>query len=272
MNEHSNGWAVVTGASSGLGAEFARQLGAKGYDLVLVARRKDRLDELASQIHRDHQARVLTFERDLSETNAGGRLVSDLDREAIAPVLLVNNAGIGQHGAAVDLSIAQALHMIRLNVGALTELALELGKRMALRGSGAIINVASTAAFQPTPYFAVYAATKAYVASLSQALSCELSPRGVRVLAHCPGPTRTEFFSANGVDVGAYESMAMSTERCVRVALRALERRRWLVVPGFLNRLGAWAAQVMPTWLVIRVAARVMRPPTPKSGNSPTSP
>ena len=150
--------------------------------------------------------------------------------------------------------------MLDLNVRSLTELSLALGAKMAARGSGAIINVASTGAFQPAPYVAAYAATKAYVLSFTQALAWELAPRGVRVLAMCPGATKTEFFEAGQVHIQVSDMFYMSAERCVRIALGALDGGRRVVVTGWMNAVAAWFARVMPQWIVVPVSARMMRP------------
>jgi uncharacterized protein len=155
--------------------------------------------------------------------------------------------------------------MVQLNVTALTELSLILGKAMAARGGGAIVNVASTAAFQPSPYFAVYAATKAYVLSFSLALNRDLACRGVRVLALCPGATRTEFFERGGVRVDAGDFFFMTAEKCVRIGLNALEREGAIVVTGLLNKALSFASRMSPLWLCTRVAGFIMRPKSPPS-------
>jgi len=256
----SRGWAVVTGASAGLGADFARQLAARGHDVVLTARRRDRMETLATDLRAKHGIETLVVECDLGVHEGPARLLAALDERAIVPTLLVNNAGFGVHGLAVDLPVARQLEMIDLNVRALTHLSLALGAKMVARGSGAIINVGSTGSFQPAPYFAAYAATKAYVLSFSQALAWELAPRGVRVLAHCPGPTKTEFFEAGAVHIDVGAALYMTSEKCVALALRAFDRGRRVVVTGWLNALGAWFGRVMPQWIVVPVSARMMRP------------
>lgn len=256
----TNGWALVTGASSGLGAELARQLAARSHDLVLTARRRERLEALAAELRGRHGIDVLVIPCDLGAPGGPGEILATLEGKGIVPTILVNNAGFGVHGLAVEQSLPRQLEMIDLNVRSLTELALAFGARMAARGSGAIINVASTGAFQPAPYVAAYAATKAYVLSFSQALAWELAPRGVRVLALCPGATKTEFFEAGQVHIGVSDLFYMSAERCVRIALRALDGGRRVVVAGWMNAIAAWLARVMPQWLVVPVSARMMRP------------
>src|SRR5258706_15422839 len=188
----AKGWALVTGASSGLGVEFARQLAARGHGVILVARRRDRLEEVAAELRAKYRVDALVFERDLGVAGAATHLVAELDSRGITPEVLINNAGFGIHGTAIDVPIERATAMIQLNITALTELTIAVGAKMAMRGTGGILNVSSIGAFQATPTFAVYAAAKAYVASFSQAIARELAPRGVRVTALCPGPTRPE--------------------------------------------------------------------------------
>jgi short-subunit dehydrogenase len=237
----SRGWALVTGASSGLGAEFARERG----HAVTPAR---------------HGIDAIVIEADLGVAGAAALFVRDLDARGITPEVLINNAGFGTHGLAVDLPLDRSTQMLQLNVTTLTELTVAVGSRMAARGSGAILNVASTSAFQPTPFFAVYGATKAYVTSFSQAMARELAPRGVRVTVLCPGPTRTEFFEVNDVTAAIPEPLVMSAERCVAAGLRGLESGQAVVIPGFLNALAAWFARVSPLWMVVRTSEWLMRP------------
>ena len=259
----SKGWAVVTGASAGLGVEFARQLSTRGYDVVLTARRRDRLEQLAKELEAARGVKTMVIECDLSAPGASDVILRALDERGIVPEVLVNNAGIAAHGPAIDFPVERATAMIDLNVTSLTELSLAIGAKMAARGSGGIVNVSSTASFQPMPHFAVYAATKAFVTSFSMALARELAPSGVRVVAHCPGPTKTEFNDANDVRADAGEWMYMSAERCVALGLGALFRGRSLVVTGLFNRIGAFFARRTPLWLVTRITGLIMRPSRP---------
>jgi len=216
-------------------------------------------------VQRDAGAEAVVLESDLSAPGASADLLRALDARGIEPVLLVNNAGVGMHGPALEQSVEKTLAMIQLNVVALTELSLVLGRQMAKRGSGGILNVSSTASFQPNPYFAVYGATKAFVTSFSVALARELSGSGVRVLAHCPGPTRTEFNDVSDMRAGAgqAEFLYMSAERCVAIGLRALERGRWVKVTGLMNAIGAFFSRRSPLWLVTIVTGMLMRPTRP---------
>jgi short-subunit dehydrogenase len=267
-------WALVTGASSGLGAEFARQLAGRGYDVVLVARRRDRLEKLAGELMA-HGRGTIVLGQDLASAGAVTSLLQELDARGIAPELLVNNAGVGMYGWALDHSAARVEALLRVNVLALTELALALGLRMAERGSGDIINVSSTASLQPDPWLAVYGASKAYVTSFSMALAEEVGRRGVRVLTLCPGLTDTEFNQAAGVRA-AHDArwMYMSAAECVAVALRALDRKRRFAIAGWMNRIAAFAARHAPLTWVTRVNGWLMAPgrrPALPEGEGPSA-
>jgi uncharacterized protein len=203
------GVALITGASAGLGAEFARQLSKRGCRLVLAARRKDRLDSLAAEL-----GHARSVEIDLSGEDAAAELIRNLSDAGETVDLLVNNAGFGLHGRFDKADPKRLRQMVDLNCGALTDLCREVLPAMVERRSGAILNVASTAAFQAGPGMAVYFATKAYVLSLSEALHEEVRRFGVRVTALCPGPTRTEFGEVAGFKGnGAFDRFAMEQGR-----------------------------------------------------------
>lgn len=243
----------MTGASAGLGAEFARQLSSRGYRLVLAARRKDRLDALAAELGNARPASV-----DLSAPGSVAELVADIAAAGERIDLLVNNAGFGLYGDFHQADAGRLAEMVEVNCSALTRLCRAVLPAMIERRSGAILNVASTAAFQPGPHMAVYFATKAYVLSLSEALHEEARPFGVKVSALCPGPTRTEFgevahFRGNG----GFDRLAMTPERVVRAGLQGLERNRAVVIPGLVNTAGAIAAQLAPRALVRRIAGAI---------------
>jgi len=242
--------ALITGASAGLGAEFSRQLSKKGYRLVLAARRKDRLDALVDELG---DARAV--EIDLSRAGAAAELIRDIESAGEQIDLLVNNAGFGLRGRVVALDPARQREMIDLNCGALTELCRAVAPAMAGRGSGAILNLASTAAFQPGPYMAVYFATKAYVLSFTEALHEELKPHGVKVSALCPGPTRTEFGEVAGIrTLGQFDRLAMESGPVVRAGLEGLEANRAIVIPGAVNKAGAWSTRLVPRSIVRKIA------------------
>src|SRR6476661_2046330 len=249
----SNAVALVTGASAGLGVEFARQLSKRGHKLVLAARRKDRLDELAKELG---NARAVAI--DLSKANAAAKLMADLEAAGEQVEILVNNAGFGLIGRFAELDAKRERQMIDLNVGALTDLCRGVAPGMIKRKGGAILNVASTAAFQPGPKMAVYFATKAMVLSLSEALHEELKPKGVKVSCLCPGPTRTEFGEVAGFGGnGLFDRVAMTAEQVVAAGLAGLDRNRAVVVPGWMNKLTAGGTRFVPRVVTRKIAGAI---------------
>lgn len=245
--------ALVTGASAGLGVEFARQLSKRGYRLLLAARRKARLEELAKELG---NARSIVI--DLSKPNAAGKLMSDIEANGETVDLLVNNAGFGLIGKFAELDAKRLRQMIDLNVGTLTELCRAVAPGMIERNSGGIINVASTAAFQPGPKMAVYFATKAFVLSLTEALHEELKPHGLHVTCLCPGPTRTEFGEVAGFGGNRmFDKVAMDSPEVVLAGLDGLEKNRAVVVPGVLNKLGAAGTRFAPRPVVRKIAGAI---------------
>ncbi|MFE0461302.1 SDR family NAD(P)-dependent oxidoreductase [Kitasatospora sp. NPDC058965] len=250
--------ALITGASSGLGAEFARQLAARGHDLVLVARSADRLEQLAAELRTGHGVEAHVLVQDLAEPDAAGRIGAELTARRLEVDLLVNNAGFGTCGRFEELSAAREREELLVNVVAPVDLAHQVLPGMLARGRGAVVNVASSAAYQPTPYFAVYGASKTFVLNFSLALRQEYRRRGVRVLAVCPGPVATGFFDVIGTERAAVGRMAQPAD-VVRSALRALDRDRAYVTPGLSNLPTAHLAPRRPRAFVAAVAARVTR-------------
>jgi Short-chain dehydrogenases of various substrate specificities len=245
--------ALITGASAGLGVEFARQLSARGHRLVLVARRKDRLEALARELG---NARAVAI--DLSKANAAAKVIADIEAAGEQVDVLVNNAGFGLIGKFVKRDARQLRQMIDLNVGTLTDLCRAVAPQMIARKSGAILNVASTAAFQAGPNMAVYFATKAFVLSFTEALHEELKPHGIRVTCLCPGPTRTEFGDVAGFGgSGLFERVAMESPKVVETGLKALDRNRAVVVAGLVNRIGAASTRFAPRSVVRRIAGAI---------------
>ena len=244
------GVALITGASAGLGVEFARQLSSKGHRLVLAARRKDRLDALVAEL-----GNARAVEIDLSEPGATAALMRDLEKAGEQVDILVNNAGFGLRGPFAELDATRQREMIDLNCGALTELCRAVAPAMVERRSGAILNVASTAAFQPGPWMGVYFATKAYVLSFTEALHEELKPHGVKVSALCPGPTRTEFGAVAGIQsLGQFDRLAMEAGPVVRTGLEGLGKNRAVVIPGATNKAGALSTRFAPRSFVRKIA------------------
>lgn len=245
--------ALITGASAGLGVEFARQLSARGDRLVLVARRKDRLDALARELG---NARVVAL--DLSKQGTVAELMANIEAAGEQVGLLVNNAGFGLYGRFVELDSTRLREMIDLNIGALTDLCRSVAPKMIARGEGAILNVASTAAFQAGPGMAVYFATKTYVLSLSEALHEELKPHGIKVSCLCPGPTSTEFGAVAGFNSnGLFDKATMEAAEVVRAGLKALERNKAVAVTGRLNRTGAFATRLVPRALTRKIVGSI---------------
>ena len=245
--------ALVTGASAGLGVEFARQLSKRGHRIVLAARRKERLEELAKELGK---ARAVAI--DLSKTNAATKLMADLAANDEEVELLVNNAGFGLIGRFATADAKRLRQMIDLNVGTLADLCRAVAPGMIERKSGGILNVASTAAFQPGPNMAVYFATKAFVLSFTEAMHEELKPHGIHVTCLCPGPTRTEFGDVAGFGGnGMFDRVAMESPDVVTAGLEGLDKNRAVVVPGLLNKISANSGRFAPRSVVRKIAGAI---------------
>jgi short-subunit dehydrogenase len=245
--------ALITGASAGLGVEFARQLSKRGHALVVAARRKERLEELAAELG---NARTVAI--DLSEADAAAKLMRDIEATGEQVDLLVNNAGFGLIGRFAEADGKRLRQMIDLNVGTLTDLCRAVAPGMIERKSGAILNVASTAAFQPGPKMAVYFATKAFVLSLTEALHEELKPHRVKVSCLCPGPTRTEFGDVAGFGGNSmFDRVAMNAPEVVEAGLKGLDRNQAVVVTGWINKIGAVSTRFAPRPVVRKIAGAI---------------
>lgn len=252
--------ALITGASSGLGAEFARQLAARGCQLVLVARRAERLRDLQRDISTQHGVSVECVAMDLVERDAPQRLYDQLNSLGRTIDVLVNNAGQGLYGKFTAVPWGSLHRMLELDIVALTHLTRLFAADMVKRKSGYILLVASTGAFQPTPTYAAYAAAKSYVLSLGEALHYELRQSGVRCTVLCPGATRTEFFDVAGQRLTLYQRMTMMESSTVaRIGIEAMLKGRSSVVAGRLNALFAWATRLMPRQMLAGLASRAMR-------------
>ncbi len=250
--------ALITGASSGIGEAFARRLAAAGTDLALVARSADKLNALAGELTAKHGIRAEVIAADLSAPGAAQEVWEEAQKRGLAVDILVNNAGFGTNGVFDALPLARELEEIALNATAVVALTHLFLPPMLAQKRGAVINVASTAAFQPVPYMAVYGATKAFVLSFSEALWAENRGRGVRVLAFCPGVVNTGFAGVAGTHLAG---KGMTADRVAAVALHALARGRSYVVPGAGNYAQSLAARFTPRALTARIAGRMMRPP-----------
>jgi short-subunit dehydrogenase len=251
---------LVTGASSGIGAAIARELAGRGHNVVLVARRTERLQGLATEIAADHGVRAEVLGADLSDAPARDRLATEIDALGLTVEILVNNAGYGDNDWLNTADRDRLLDMVRLNCEALLDLQSRYSACMVERGRGAILNVASTAAFQPMPGTATYAATKSFVLSLSEATHSEVKGRGVTVTALCPGPVKTEFAEVAGI--GSAEDQLpdlfwASPEEVAQAAVSGLERGKRVVIPGVLNRATAVGGQHTPRALAIPLVKRI---------------
>lgn len=247
--------ALVTGASSGIGLELARLFAADKCNLVLVARRRERLESLADQLRQQHGIKVTVAAQDLTQPAAPETLAQHLRDEGVTIDVLVNNAGFGAVGAFAQLPLDRQLEMVQLNVVTLTALTWRFLPEMVERGRGAILNVASTAAFQPSGNMSVYFATKAYVLSLSEGLSEELRGTGVTVTCLCPGPTATEFGVRSGVDQTLLFRLGTVSARYVALrGYRAFRRGEVVTIPGLISWFVTFSLRFTPRWLVRRIS------------------
>ncbi|HEY6221570.1 MAG TPA: SDR family oxidoreductase [Candidatus Eisenbacteria bacterium] len=251
--------ALVTGASSGIGWELARLLAEDGHDLVLVARSGEKLAEFGRELESSCHIGVRALVRDLADPDAAGSIANELARAGVVVDVLVNNAGLGVYGPFSETPAAREREMIQVNVAALTELTKRFLPSMLDRRRGRILNVASTAAFQPGPLMAVYYATKAYVLSFSEALANELEGSGVTVTALCPGPTVTNFQKDAGLErTRLFTSPLVTAPRTVAHAgIAGMKRGRRIVVPGIANKLLIQSVRFSPRRLVTAVARAI---------------
>jgi hypothetical protein len=250
--------ALFTGASAGLGEEFARQLAQQGADLVLVARSEEKLERLANELQRHSGVKVAVIPADLSSSDAVKRLVSEVRNRGIKINLLVNNAGFGVFENFLETPLVKQMNQVDVNVSAVVALTHAFVPDMIASHRGGVINIASTAGFQPLAGAAVYAASKAFVLFFGEAVSLELEKTGVRVLVACPGPVATQFFADMKPSL---EAKRMDQPRpVVAEILRAFGRRKRVVYPGKITvRLSTWGARLMPRNLILRLAARTIK-------------
>ncbi|MEW1838570.1 SDR family oxidoreductase [Nonomuraea angiospora] len=252
-------YALVTGASSGIGAEFARQLAVRGHDLVLVARSGPALDTLAAALRQAHGVRAEVLVQDLSAPDAASRVAEEVAARGIAVELLVNNAGFGTAGHFARIAPEREHEELMVNVVALVGLTHAFLPGMLARGSGGVLNVGSTAGFNVAPYFATYASSKTFVLNFSLALWSELRGTGVKVLAVAPGPVETPFFDRIGTRQAAIGAKLATPELVVTTALRAFDRDRGYVVPGRGNLGMAHLMPRRPRKLLALIGRRVTR-------------
>ena len=259
LRQHRGETVLITGASSGIGRELARQFGGDGADLVLIARSEDRLRELAGELTAEYGVTVEVVPADLSRPGSPDQIVETLAQRNIDVDVLVNNAGFGAHGPVAGIGVQRQLEMIEVNVAALTRLTALLLPGMLERRRGGILNVASTAAFQPGPNSAVYYATKAYVLSFTEALAEEVRGSGVRVSCLAPGATDTGFAAEAGTQgTRLFRRGVMDAGRVARAGHDGMRRGRTLVIPGLRNRVLAFSVRLAPRTLATRVAGRLL--------------
>jgi uncharacterized protein len=249
---------LITGASSGIGEAFARKLAARGQNLLLVARSEEKLITLCNELGRVKNIHAQYVAMDISRTESPARLFAEAQQRGLDVDMLINNAGFGSMGDFAQLDLATELNMIDLNVRSLVELTHRFLVPMRERKSGAIINVASTAGFQPVPFMGTYAATKAFVLSFSEALWEENRPFGIKVMALCPGVTNTNFFVASRMQKPPAR-ISQTAEDVVDTALRGLKRGRSHIISGLPNYLMVQSERLAPRSLVARVAGMVLR-------------
>lgn len=252
-------WTIITGASAGIGVELARLFAADGDNLILVARRGDRLEALAAELTARHGVAVRAIALDLAGPGAAQILFDRLAGEGITVHTLVNNAGFGLRGRFHTLPPDRQDEMVQLNIAVLTSLSRLFLPGMVACGEGGILNVASMAAFQAGPYMAVYYATKAYVLSFSEALHEEAKPFGVKVSALCPGPVATEFGAVASLQGSKLFDSAADAASVARAGFDGYRANRAIEVPGVLNKIGVQLSTLMPRWLTRMVAGRLQK-------------
>ncbi len=253
--------ALITGASAGIGLELAHVFARHGHNLILVARSADKLRDLADDLKGRYGISARILVKDLSGPGSPAQVLEEIQNQKISVDILVNNAGFGTYGLFAETNLEKELELIRLNISALTHLAKLFLPGMLARKSGKIMNVASTAAFQPGPLMAVYYASKSYVLSFSEALATELSGTGVSVTALCPGPTESEFQKTAGIheNLLLFKLTMMKARKVAEIGYAGLMKGKRIVIPGFLNRLLPFGVRIAPRGLVTTIVRRVQK-------------
>ncbi len=251
--------ALITGASSGIGASLARQLAARKLDCVLTARRTDRLEALAKELQAAHGVRTLVVTSDLGTGSGPEKLIADVARAGFAVDVLINNAGFGVHGTFIEQPADRVRQMVELNLVSLTTLTQHYAKEMVSRGRGRILQVSSIGAFQPSPLYAVYSATKAYVLSFSEAVNYELKGTGVSITTVCPGLTATEFHEvAEHPKPKWMKVITMTADEVASASIAALDRGQAVLTPGLANKITALFPRLIPPrWATWAAAVRM---------------
>ncbi|VAX20796.1 3-oxoacyl-[acyl-carrier protein] reductase [hydrothermal vent metagenome] len=254
-------WALITGASGGIGKDLAWLFAKDGANLVLVARNASRLSEVKDEIEKKQGVNVITVVKDLTKLESADEIFSELEREKISVSALVNNAGVGVFGDFSESNPEGIDKLLLLNIFALTRMTKLFLEKFAEKG-GAILNVASTAAFQPGPGMAVYYASKAYVVSFSEALAEELAGKGITVTCLCPGPTKTEFFDTVNMGKPFFLKVfgEMDSRRVALYGYNAIKNKKTLVVAGLFNRLTVFSVRFAPRKLIAKISSLLNRP------------
>ena len=250
---------LITGASGGIGETFARRLAQEKHNLVLVARSEEKLHQICDELMLKHGITAHYIALDLTEFDADKKLFAETEKHGFEIDWLINNAGFGKMGDFAQLDLDLELNMIDLNISALVALTHRYLPQMRTRKSGVIINVSSAASFQPIPFMATYAATKAFVTSFSEAIAEENRPFGIKVLALCPGATETNFFAVAGMKDAIQVKGMQTSEQVVETALKAVRRGRSLVVSGLANYVGSVLGTIVPDVLITRTIGKVLR-------------
>jgi short-subunit dehydrogenase len=253
-------WALVTGASSGFGIDFAQLLAERGCNLVLAARREQAMEELASQLRAQHQIKVFVIGIDLARTGVGAEMKAHTDALGVAIDILINNAGYGLFGEFIRQDLEKTLNMLQLNMASLTELSHVYATDMKARGGGKILLVSSIGGYQATPYYAAYSASKAYVLLFGEALNEELKKYNIAVAVLSPGITATDFLKVSGQKATAYQrSMMMESRPVAAIGLKALFKGIPSIIPGMANKLTIFSSRFTPRHLQIKMAEKLMK-------------
>lgn len=260
IDSYNDRWALITGASSGIGAEFAVQLAGRGMHLILAARRKDKMKEIATELNTRHGTRCHIVAIDLADPDASRRLFEEVQRLEVEVELLVNNAGMGLIGQIESTTPEEVRRLLNLNLLTLADLTYRVLPGMLKRGHGAIINVSSQAAFQPVAFMATYAASKSFILHFSEALWAEVRGRGVTITAVCPGATRTDFFDKAGAPGWLEKHTSVTPAKVVKSALKAMGKRRQYVVPGWKNYLVTLLVRLTTRRTAVNESKRYFRP------------
>jgi len=262
MTLWSGKWALVTGASAGIGKALAEELARGGTNLALTARRLDRLEELAKQLAASNKIQTRVFAADLAQTDAPGKIFQFTKEQGLEIEVLINNAGFGAYGEFAGVEPQRLVDMVQVNCSAVVHLTRLYLPEMVARRRGDVLIVASTAAFQSVPYISTYAATKAFDLLFAEGLAEEMKPHGVRVCALCPGSTESEFAEIAGqTHIAATRANRETAEKVARTGLRALAAGKSFVVSGLGNYLGVLGQRLVSRRFVARVAARMFKPP-----------